>query len=163
MIIPTKEECIKILKENNVPANIIAHSQKVCEVAIKVCDALEKRGIGANRDLTIAASLLHDIAKVKEGDHVLNGSEIVKALGFPEVARIISKHGLAHLEDEEYTPKSVEEKIVFYADKRVKHDHIVPVEKRFEYVKENYKSPNIENEFRFTKKIEKELLEDEKI
>ena len=139
MIIPTKDECLKILKENNVPANVVSHSQKVCEVAMKVCDILEKKGINANRDLTSAAALLHDIAKVKEGDHVFNGSKIVKSLGFPEVARIISKHGLAHLDKEECQPKSVEEKIVFYADKRVKHDQIVPVEKRFEYIRERYK------------------------
>ncbi len=163
MIIPTKEECIRILKENNVPANIIAHSQKVCEVAMKVCGALEKRGINANRGLTEAASLLHDIAKVKEGDHVFNGSEIVKALGFPEVARVISKHGLAHLDEEECQPKSVEEKIVFYADMRVKHDRIVPVEKRFEYIRERYKSPNVDREYEFTKEIEKGLLDDKDI
>ena len=163
MITPTKEECIRILKENNVPANIIAHSQKVCEVAMKVCDALEKRSINANRSLTEAASLLHDIAKVKEGDHVVNGSEIIKSLGFPEVARIISKHGLAHLDEEECRPKSVEEKIVFYADKRVNHDQIVSVEKRFEYIRERYKSPNVDKEYKFTKEIEKELLEDKDI
>ena len=84
-------------------------------------------------------------------------------MGFPEVARIISKHGLAHLDKEECQPKSVEEKIVFYADKRVKHDQIVPVEKRFEYIRERYKSPNVEMEYKFTKEMENELLGEEKI
>lgn len=163
MIIPTKDECIRILKESGVPANIIAHSQKVCEVALKICGILEKKGINISKDLVAAAALLHDIAKVKEGDHVINGSEIVKSLGFPEVARVISKHGLAHLDEEECRPKSAEEKIVFYADKRVKHDHIVSVEKRFEYIRERYKSPNVEMEYKFTKEIEEELLENEEI
>ena len=43
MIIPTKEECLKILKDNTVPDNIIAHSKAVCDVAMKVADLLEKK------------------------------------------------------------------------------------------------------------------------
>ena len=160
MIIPTKEECLKILKENNVPDNVIAHSKKVHEVAMKLCDMLDKKGVNSNKDLVIAAALLHDVAKLTKGDHVINGSELVKSLGFPEVARIISRHGLAHLDDEELQPKSTEEKIVFYADKRVSNDRFVSLEDRFKYIKERYKSKNIDDEFKFTKEIEKELIGD---
>ncbi|MBI2661270.1 HD domain-containing protein [Candidatus Woesearchaeota archaeon] len=158
MITPTKEECLKILKENDVPDNVIAHSKKVHEVAMKICEMLEHKGVNANRDLAGAAALLHDIAKVKEGDHMLNGAEIVKSLGFPEVGRIISRHGLAHLDEEEFQPKSTEEKIVFYADKRVTNDRLVSLEDRFKYIKERYKSAKIDREFKFTKGIEEELM-----
>ena len=43
MIIPTKEECTKILKSNQVPDNIIAHVKVVCDFSMKVVDNLEKR------------------------------------------------------------------------------------------------------------------------
>ena len=163
MIIPTKEECLKILKENNVPDNIITHSKAVCDFSIKVVDVLEKRGINANKDLVIAGALLHDIKKLSPNDHITEGYDYVKSLGYPEVALLIKKHGLMHLDKDDFVPKTWEEKIVFYADKRVKNDKIVGIEERFEYIKQRYKRENVESELEFTKKIEKELFGDENI
>ena len=158
MKIPTKEECIKILKENNVPDNIIAHSKQVCDVALKIADLLEKKGIEVNRNLIAAASLLHDIKKLSPDDHVVEGYEFIKSLGYPEIAGIIKKHGLQHGDDEGFEPKTWEEKIVFYADKRVKGNKIVSIDERFEYVKKRYNHYDVEKELEFTKKIGKELL-----
>lgn len=163
MLIPTKEQCLKILKDNNVPDNIIAHSKKVCEVALKLADLLEKRGINADKDLVMAGALLHDIKKVGSKDHVLEGAEFVKSMGFPEVGSVIKKHGLQNIDDEEFIPKTWEEKIIFYADKRVKNDRLVSLQERFEYVKQRYDHYDVEKELEFTKKIENELLRDEKI
>ena len=163
MIIPTKSECLKILKDNKVPDNIVAHLKAVCDFSIKVCDLLEKKGININKDLVVAGALLHDIKKINSEDHVIEGYGLVKSLGYPEVANLIKKHGLYHLEEEEFTPKTWEEKIVFYADKRVKGSKIVNVDERFEYIKQRYKKDNVEKEVEFTKKIEYELLGDEKI
>ena len=157
MAIPTKEQCLKILQDNNVPDNIIAHSKAVCDFAMKVVGLLEKKGINVNRGLIAAGALLHDIKKLS-ANHVIGGYELVKSLGFPEVATIIKKHGLYYLEDEEFIPQTWEEKIVFYADKRVKDDKIVSIGERFEYIKQRYNKENIEKEIEFTKKIEVELL-----
>ena len=159
--IPTKSQCLKILKDNNVPDNIIAHLNAVHDFSLKICDLLEKRGIKVNRDLAAAGALLHDINKLSPNDHVVEGYEYVKSLGYPEVAEIIKKHGLANLDNPEFVPKTWEEKIVFYADKRVKNDKVVSLDERFEYIKQKYKSENIEQELNFTKKIEKELLGNE--
>ena len=163
MKIPTQKECLKILQENKVPDNIVAHLNAVCDFSIKVVDLLEKKGIHVNSDLVAAGALLHDIKKMALGDHVVEGYALVKSLGFPEVAAVMKKHGLYHLEEEEFTPKTWEEKIVFYADKRVKGSKIVSVDERFEYIKQRYKKDNVEKEVEFTKKIEYELLGDEKL
>ena len=163
MIIPTKEECLKILKENKVADNIIAHLKAVCDFSLKICDILEKKGISVNRDLVAAAALMHDVKKLSPNDHIIEGYELVKSLGYPEVAVVIKKHGLYHLEDVNFIPKTWEEKIVFYADKRIKNDRIVSVDERFDYIKQRYKKDNVEREMAFTKKIEKELLRNEKI
>ncbi len=160
MTIPTKEQCIKILKENNVPDNIIAHCKAVCDFSMNIIYLLEKRGINVNRDLVIASALLHDIKKLTEGDHVLEGYEFVKSLSYPVVALIIKRHGLVHLNDEDFAPKTWEDKIVFYADKRVKDNKVVSVAERFEYIKQKYNHYDVEKELKFTKKIEKELLID---
>lgn len=163
MIIPTREECLKILKDNNVPDNIIAHSNLVCDVALKIADLLEKRGIKVNKGLVAAGALLHDVKKTSQNDHVIEGFKLLKSLGFEEVAEVMKKHGLYNFDKEEFVPKTWEEKIVFYADKRVKNDRIVSVDERFEYIKQRYKKEDIEKELNFTKNIEKELLGDEKI
>src|SRR3989338_167483 len=161
MIIPTKEECLKILKESSVPDNIIAHLKAVCEFSMKIVDILETKGINVNRDLVAAAALLHDIKKLAPGNHVIEGFEFVKSLGYPEVALIIKKHGLADLKDEGCVPKTWEEKIVFYADKRIKNDKVVSVDERFSYIKQKYKKEDVERELNFTKQVEKELIGDE--
>lgn len=163
MKIPTKEECLKILKEKNVPNNIIAHTTKVCEFSMKVADLLEREGIKVNRKLVEAGALLHDVEKLSTKDHIVEGYEFIKSLGYPEVATVIKKHGLQHIDDDSFEPKTWEEKIVFYADKRVKNDRVVSVNERFEYVKKRYNHYDVDKELEFTKKIEKELLGDEKI
>ena len=130
---------------------------------MKIADLLEKKGTNINRDLAAAGALLHDVEKLSPNDHVIEGFEMVKSIGYPEVASVIKKHGLAHMKEEDFIPKTWEEKIVFYADKRVKGSKIVSVDERFEYIGQRYKKEDIENEITFTKKIEKELLGNEKI
>lgn len=163
MTIPTYKQCLDILKENNVPSNIVAHLNAVCDFSLKVCDLLERRGISVNKDLVAAGALLHDLKKLSPNDHVIEGFEYIKSIGFPEVAEIIKKHGLAHLDNPDFAPVTWEEKIVFYADKRVKNDRIVSVDERFAYIKQRYKKDDVENEMEFTKKIGYALLGDEKL
>ena len=155
--IPTKKECIAILTKNKTPSNIIKHCKAVCKVAEDVAKKLIKKGIKVNKGLVAAAALLHDAERLKK-NHVARGARLVKKLGYPEVANVISKHTLYKLKNNE--PKTIEEKIVFYADKRVKHDKIVTLEERYKDLKERYKLSDfgaLNWEMEFTKKIEKEL------
>ena len=155
MSIPGKEQCLKILKDSKTPSNVIEHSKAVCKVALDLANKLEKKEVKINKDLVIAASLLHDVKKV-EKDHILAGARLLNELGFPEVADVIKKHGLANINEEESKPKTIEEKIVFYADKRVRGNKLVSLKERFDGLKVRYKK-EIEEELKFTKKIEEEL------
>lgn len=161
--IPTKEKCLKILKDNNVPDNIISHLKAVHDFSMKVCNVLDRRKININRDLVAAGALLHDVKKINSEDHIIEGYELVKSLGYPEVANLIKKHGLMHINKDEFAPKTWEEKVVFYADKRVKGNKTVSLDERFEYIKERYNRDNTKKELKFTKKIEKELLGNEEV
>ena len=163
MIIPTKEECLNMLEKENVPSNIISHLKAVHDFSTKICDVLEKRGIQVNRNLVAAGALLHDIRKTSPNDHIIEGYELVKSLGYPEVAEVIKKHGLMHIDNGEFVPKTWEEKVVFYADKRCRGNKVVNLEERFEYIKQRYKKERVDLEISFTKKIEKELLGNVKI
>ena len=153
-MIPTKEECLAILEKNKTPSNVIEHCKTVCQVAEDVTEKLIKKGVKVNKELVTAAALLHDVEREKE-DHVAAGANLLNSLGFPEVCEVIKKHTLYQLEDIQL--KSVEEKIVFYADKRVKGDKIVSLEKRFEDLAKRY-NKSFKEEFGFAKKIGEELL-----
>lgn len=163
MKIPTRDECIELLRKNNVPDNIIAHTKKVCEFSLMVCDVLEERGIKVNRDLVAAAALLHDIKKLDPGEHEIEGEKMLADLGYPEVGVLIKKHGLKHCHLKEFIPRTWEEKIIFYSDKRVKNETIVNIDDRFIYIKQKYKKEHVDKEIKLTKDIEKELLGNKKL
>lgn len=154
--IPTKEECLKILRQNKTPSKVIAHSKAVCRVAEKIADNLFKKGVKVNKKLVVAAALLHDLERGK-GQHVARGFRLLNTLGYKEVAKTMKKHSLYKLEQKNRQPSTWEEKIVFYADKRCKEDKVVSLEERFETLEKHYKV-RLSKELKFTKKIEKDLL-----
>ena len=63
-IIPTTEQCIKLLDEFNVPKNIKEHSFAVNRISISIAKKLKQAGVDIDLDLVNAASLLHDIDKI---------------------------------------------------------------------------------------------------
>ncbi len=153
--IPSRKQCLDILNKNKTPSNVVEHSKTVCKVAEDIADKLTKKGVSVNKDLVIAAALLHDIERLKDS-HVAEGAKLLKSMGFPEVSEVIRKHSLYNLEDPKKQPKTVEEKIVFYADKIVKGNKIVSLEERFEALEKTY-NVDLSKELAFTKKIEEEL------
>ena len=159
MNIPSREQCLQILKDNKTPSNIIEHCKAVAKFAGEIAEKLIKKGRKVSKELVVAGALLHDIERHKD-NHVARGAELVKKLGYPEVAEVVSKHTLYKVEMEENQPKTFEEKIVFYADKRVKNDKVVSLEERYDDIRERY-GVNLKHqwEMEFTKKIEKELLQ----
>ncbi|MGR3318722.1 MAG: HD domain-containing protein [Candidatus Anammoxibacter sp.] len=156
MNIPTYGKCLNLLNKNKIPDNIIAHSEAVCRFAAEFADKLISKRVNVNKKLVIAAALLHDIEKLN-GDHVVNGWKLVSKLGYPEVANIVKRHGLRCGGGAEYTPQTIEDKIVFYADKRVLFDKTVSLEERLMYIAKNYDLGNIKEMEGFCQTIEKEL------
>ena len=132
--IPSRDESLSILNKNKTPSNVIEHCITVCKVAEDVAEQLIKKGIKINKKLVIAAAIWHDIERNKD-NHVVEGTKLIKSLGYPKVAEVVRKHSLYRLEDENVQPKTVEEKILFYADKRVKGNEIVNLKERFKDIK----------------------------
>ena len=153
--IPSKQECLSILKKNKTPSNIIGHCKAVCGVAEKIAEKLIKKGIDVNKKLIIARALLHDIERAKD-NHIARGVSLLKKLGFPEVAEVIKRHSLYKIENEEVQPHTLEEKIVFYADKRVIGNKVASLKERFDDITKRY-NVSLDNEYKFAKKIEAEL------
>ncbi|MGR3221276.1 MAG: HD domain-containing protein [Candidatus Anammoxibacter sp.] len=156
MNIPTHDKCLNLLNKNKIPDNIIAHSEAVCRFAEELVGRLISKGVNVNKELVIAAALLHDIEKLN-GDHVINGWKLVSSLGYPEVADIVKRHGLRCGGGTDFTPLTIEDKIVFYADKRVLFDKTVSLEERLMYIAKNYNIGNIKEMEAFCRKIERQL------
>ena len=157
MTIPTEDECLQILKLNKVPENIIRHSIAVANLAENIATKLQKHGINVNLALVKAASLLHDIKRLSS-DHSRDGARFLKDAGYIEVAEIVRRHGLKDLNLGVH-PQTLEEKIVFYADKRVTEDQIVSIRERFDMLKVKYSqvAQEIEETYQYVVDLEQEL------
>lgn len=62
--IPSQEECYTLMAQYLMLPNIIEHSRQVMRVALAITDNL-KKDISINRDMVMAAALLHDITKTR--------------------------------------------------------------------------------------------------
>lgn len=152
----TKKQCMDLLKKNKTPLNVIEHCKAVCKVAENVTNRLIMKNITVNKELVIASAMLHDIERMKQ-NHVVKGGNLLKKLGYKDVSRVIKKHGLYMLFEKRNMPLTIEEKIVFYADKKVKENKIVSLKKRFLDLEKRY-NVDLKKELNFTLNIEKELL-----
>ncbi len=129
--IPTRTECEELMAKYSMLPHIVEHSMQVMRVSLAVTDHL-KDGVSVNRDLVIAAALLHDITKTRsfktKERHDASGGTLLRELGFPSIAEIVEQHVIIHNLNLE--GKIEEREIVYYADKRVMHDKIVTIEER---------------------------------
>jgi uncharacterized protein len=110
-------------------------------LAVKIAEACQKNGLKVDVQLVEISSLMHDIGRSKthEVDHARIGGELARSLSLPEsVISVIERHPGGGISREEakklgwppknYLPRTPEEKIVCYADKRVERQRIVPIE-----------------------------------
>ncbi len=146
--VPTASECLALMERYGMLDNIRAHSLTVARVAETILEGLaEKKTTVVElppKNLVVAGALLHDIAKTicLQADclHAQRGYDICMELGMPTVAEIVAEHVL--LKDFSI-PRYSEglffaKEIVYYADKRVRHDTIVSLDERRYYILDRY-------------------------
>jgi putative nucleotidyltransferase with HDIG domain len=145
--IPGIDTCIALMDQYAMLPNIRRHSLLVARIAELISGCLYEKlppGQAPEQNLCVSGALLHDIAKtpcLKEGcDHAATGAEICRRHGFPEIAEIVAGHIILHdFSPEKYKQGLFQAKdIVYYADKRVRHDAVVSLAERREYILENY-------------------------
>lgn len=148
MHIPDIDECFRLMEEYRMLPNIRRHSVIVARVARQIVEGFtesdKKPAVVPHRELVIAGALLHDIAKtpcLRNGcDHARTGGEICRSLGYPEVAEIVEEHVLLRDHDAARRGKGIfsAREIIYYADKRVRHEEIVSLDDRLEYILHHY-------------------------
>lgn len=152
-------------------ANIRAHSLMVARIAGLLAEELRtKSSHPPDLQLCVSGALLHDIAKtpcLSSGEnHAKAGAELCRSLGFPEIAEIVAGHvvrpdfSLERLKAGIFSPGE----IVYYADKRVRHDQIVSLLERLDYILDKYsggdarKQEGIQENFRRCEQLENHLF-----
>jgi len=155
------DQIIKIMDEFCVPKHIRRHCEKVVQVCEFIGRKISEKGDEINMELLIAGAWLHDLVRVCDfttwnpenfpdkhdekhrkkweelrskyqgKSHEESAYEILSAMGETALANLIKSHKFANiLIENPFT--SWEEKILYYADKRVENDKIVDLKKRLE-------------------------------
>ncbi len=129
--IPGLRDCVRLLEEQGVPPHIRRHSERVALVAVFLARDLREAGVELDLELVCAGALLHDITKhrsLETGEnHAATARRLLEGLGYPEVAEVVGNHIVVPLRDGD----PAEDELVYYADKRVKHETVVSVSERF--------------------------------
>ena len=141
--IPSQKECDELMAKYSMLPNIVEHSIQVMHVSLAITDNL-KSGVSVNRDMVIAAALLHDITKtrslVTKERHDASGGDLLRELGFPSIAEIVEQHVI--IQNLNLQGRLEEREIVYYADKRVLHDTIVTIDERVHDLIQRYGCEN---------------------
>jgi putative nucleotidyltransferase with HDIG domain len=141
--IPSREACNELMAKYSMLPNIVEHSIQVMHVSLAITDNL-KSGVFVNRDMVVAAALLHDITKtrslVTKERHDTSGGDLLRELGFPLIAEIVEQHVI--IQNINLEGRLEEREIVYYAGKRVLHDTIVTINERLLDLIERYGCEN---------------------
>ena len=140
-MIPSEGEAVALHRKYGSGDRIIRHCQTVAMVAKILAEEFERRGRAVDFRAVVAAAMLHDIgrSRVQTVMHGVEGAGIVAGEGVDgKVVKIIRRHvgaGISPdeakvigLPDDDYIPRSLEERIVCFADKMVDSEKVRPFE-----------------------------------
>jgi len=158
--LPDRDECLALIAEYHVPVHIVRHSEAAARLGVFLAERLNENGATVDVALVERACLLHDLFRVCDfpledfscvGSRRVTGPTSTKTRPHCSSARATPSwpRRYASIATRPFstsrtgprrgrrgsstTPTSAwEEKLVYYADKRVMHDTIVPLRERLE-------------------------------
>ncbi len=156
MPIPTEEEIKTWRNEVETPENVIAHCETVKEVTDRICGHFLEEGTIVRAQAASKAAALHDLLRFIDFErdrldenatwrtikdampglrHEGAAALLLRQKGYGGIADIVATHGLAN---DGIRGTRLEQKVVYYADKRVAHDTVVTLAERFREFEERY-------------------------
>lgn len=184
--LPQESEILAWRKEVALPERICRHCDAVANFSQELGNTLLDRGVIIRLKTLKAAALAHDLlrfvdfvpgaghgaddpvepaewqewkTKYEGQRHEPACADFLCERGYPELATIVRVHGLQLPSPDRST---IEQKLLFYADKRVKLDEVVTLEERFADFRARYTSGEKTKEgeiwFAEAKVIEQELF-----
>ena len=187
--LPTDEQIVQWRKDVMLPPHIIDHCDAVAALCDDFADALLRSGRIVRPLALQSAAQVHDLLRFldfRTGGHPENDhtpemhttwdafrsrylglhheqacAEFLRERGYSVIAAMVSVHGLIHPPGPGAT---IEQQILFYADKRVLLDRVVTLEERFADFAERYGKGVVSDEakrwYAMTRMVETELFPD---
>ena len=155
--LPSDAHILEWRADVHLPAHIADHCEGVAEVALACAEDLLARGIVVRKRMTGVSGRLHDLFRfIDFGDlaehpayprwkeikasfgtlkHEAACARFLQEQGYDALARVIEVHGLRLPSPQRTT---IEQKLLFYADKRVALDKVVSLQERFDDFAKRY-------------------------
>lgn len=141
---PSPSIALTWLQEQGTSCTLLMHVQMVA--ALAYCLAVELRRLGERVDPVLAhrGGLLHDVAKLSakklpgRPDHGKAASDFLLGRNQPVLAEIARRHLLFCIDDPGRTPRTWEEKLVYFADKLVDGGGLATIQTRLKAFKLRY-------------------------
>ncbi len=142
-----RERALRALRDAGCSKKVIEHSSVVEGKALEIAKKIAKNGYQIDLKLVEIGALLHDIGRSRTHDvrHGVIGGEILRQMGLGEFARFAENHigaGIPAAEAKElglpardFIPRTLEEKVVTYADKLMSGKREISYEKAVEWFK----------------------------
>ena len=141
---PTLTTCIAWMDEWGLPDNIRRHVQLVARLAYGLGVLLRGHGERVDPILAHRGGLLHDLDKLHTLDsdqrHGAAAAKFLTTQGHPDLAEIVRGHILQAGLEGQMDLQTWEVRLVFFCDKLVEQDQIVPFDVRVQALKTRYPS-----------------------
>jgi uncharacterized protein (TIGR00295 family) len=170
-VIPDEEQCLALHAKYGSSDRIVIHCRTVARISKQLTDAFQGKAVEVDAIAVIAGALLHDIGRnrTQTVEHGYVGAKMLEEERVDAiVVEIVRRHVGAGIAAEEaarlgfpkgdYIPRTLEQKVVCFADKMVTSDTVRPFEeevRRFER-----KGHDVQRLRRLKESIKEELGED---
>jgi len=160
------ESALKLVEDFFGDGRIARHCRATSRKAVEMAEKIRANGHCVDLELVRVGALLHDIGRHKTHDieHNYEGGRMLREMGFEELARAVERHGANVFEQVSPEELTIEEKIIYLADKLTEEDRHVSLDERFNSVVERRRRTGREHEIakikeavELTKRIEEEI------
>ncbi|MCW4053078.1 MAG: TIGR00295 family protein [Candidatus Bathyarchaeota archaeon] len=139
--VPSEKAALKILRKAGCSAKVVEHCIKVAHYAAEMAESCRKKGVKVDVELVRIGAILHDIGRARTHtvNHSIVGAQLARELNLStSLVSIIENHvgtGINESEAEKlgwpmksYIPKTLEERIVAYADKLISGSTLMTID-----------------------------------
>ena len=135
-------QCQTWWDEWDLPENIRRHVRKVAVSAYILAVLLRREGVDVDPILAHRGGLMHDIDKIETLNQVMGhgemGGDFFEEQGYPELAEIVRGHIMHTVLNTPPEQRKWEDNLVYFCDKLVEGDRLVPFNYRLNQLKVRY-------------------------
>lgn len=143
----TREKALRAIREVGCSEKVVLHCLTVERTALSIAKRILVNGHKINIKLVSIGALLHDIGRSRTHGikHGVEGGKILRGIGLKDLAHFAERHIGAGIPADEakklglpardFIPKTLEEKVVAYADKLVMRSRSTPYRKSLKWFK----------------------------